>query len=124
MTLDISFYSTAGESEHIDLSPEFYEWLAKSQFTQIECCQPIQLSIDGEAVELDAIELPGKNRMKFSEFLREAIVEESDRVLDFLGNDPSKEEYIEGTYKLKKLQEIRKILENEKYQYLDYVGSL
>ncbi|MEG3845448.1 hypothetical protein QT971_00040 [Microcoleus sp. herbarium19] len=51
----------------------------------------------------------------------EAIISESDAVLTKLGDSPSKEEYQAGTYRLRKMLELLKCVENENYQYLQRI---
>ncbi|MBD2300825.1 hypothetical protein H6G80_13390 [Nostoc sp. FACHB-87] len=119
--LDVTFYSQAKETiDTVDVSDDFYEWLQKSGFANIAKSQEIEMKPDGETVKVSAIVLEGGNRRKFSDFLRDAIVQESDDVLNTLGNSPSKEEYINTTYKLKTLQSLRKFVEDEKCKYLEW----
>jgi hypothetical protein len=58
------------------------------------------------------------NRKRLRDFLLEAIAQESDAVLNQLNNAAAKQEYQAITYKLRKLQQLRKCVENETYQYL------
>ena len=60
MTLDITFYkeNTAPESEAvIDLSEEFYEKLAKSDFTEIGKTLKKKIKSDDEEVEIEVIDV-------------------------------------------------------------------
>ena len=120
--LDLIFYSAQGEAPHyIELSEDFYEWLAKSEFSQIGESVSKTITIDDEKEELPLVELEPDNRLKFRNFLIEEIVGESDRMLARLGDYPSKNEYQAASYKLRKLQELRKCLENQNYLYLQRV---
>lgn len=120
--LDIAFYSENGEPyAQIELSPEFYERLAKSDFSEIGTSHKINIKIDGEEEEIEAISLSkGKitNRQRLIDFFKEEIVEESRKMLKNLGKSPSKDEYQQQTYPLSKLQEILEYLENTQYTYL------
>ncbi|MEJ1931526.1 hypothetical protein WDZ92_14845 [Nostoc sp. NIES-2111] len=119
--LDIVFYSqdktTIGG---VDVSEDFYEWLEKSDFSKIAKPQEIEMKPDGEAVKTSVILLEGGNRRKLSDFFRDVIVQESDDVLNKLGSSPSKQEYEDATYRLKQLQILRKLVEDEKSKYLEF----
>lgn len=118
--LDIVFYSQAKTTvEGIDVSPDFYKWLEQSEFPRIAKPEETEMKPDGEFVKTSVILLEGGNRRKFSDFLRDAIVQESDDVLIKLGSSPAKQEYADATYKLKILQDLRKLVEDEKCKYLE-----
>jgi hypothetical protein len=126
--LDIKLYSKNGESPiTIELSDEFYKRLAKSDFSEIGTSHKQQINIEGELDEIEVIDLDkGKitNRKRLMDFFKEEIVEESRAMLEKLGEGdplPSKEEYKEQTYPLRKFQEILKYLENTQYSYLQKV---
>lgn len=126
--LDIKLYSKNGESPiTIELSDDFYKRLAQSDFSEIGTSHKQQINIEGELDEIDVIDLDkGKitNRKRLMDFFKEAIVEESRVMLEKLGDGnivPSKEEYKEQTYPLRKFQEILKYLENTQYSYLQKV---
>ncbi len=119
--LDITFYSQAKQTiDAVDVSEDFYEWLQKSDFSKIAKSQEMEMRPDGVAVKVSAIVLEGGNRRKLSDFFRDAIVQESDDLLNKLGSSPSKEEYTHATYKLKSLQSLRKLVENETCKYLEW----
>ena len=117
--LDIAFYSQdREEAEAIEVSNDFYEWLARSEFARIGKSELKEMKVDGETVKVPAIELAGINRRQLSDFFRNAIVEESDAMLEQLSSSISKEEYQEVTHRLFLLQQLRKQIENEQYKYL------
>ena len=117
--LDIIFYPKNGEPAHyIEVSEDFYEWLAKSQFSKIGKSVSRKVVIDDEEDTIPLVKLGKENRKKLRNFFLEAITEESDAVITKLGDSPSKQEYLDCTYRLKMLQELRKSLENPKYEYL------
>ncbi|AFY49850.1 hypothetical protein Nos7524_4079 [Nostoc sp. PCC 7524] len=119
--LDIVFYSQDKATvEAVDVSQNFYEWLQQSDFSRIAEPQEMEMKPDGEAVKTSVIPLEGGNRRKFSDFLRDTIVQESDDVLKNLGDSPSKQEYTKATYKLKTLQSLRKLVEDENCKYLEF----
>lgn len=116
--LDFTFYS--GKKETLDtmaMPNDFYEWLSKSEFPRIGKAEKQEMTGDGEAVEVSAIPLEGENRRKFSNFFRDEIVHESDKMLNKLGDSPSKNEYMKHSSRLKTLQELRKLMEDEKNKY-------
>ncbi len=123
--LDIKFYGQNGqEPATIELAEVFYEWLTKSDFPEIGIPQPRQLTIDGEEDKHDLVDLNKgtiSNRQRLIDFFKEEIVQESVTMLENLGDYPSKTEYQEQSYKLRKLQEILKHLENKNYVYLERV---
>ncbi|MDD1428742.1 hypothetical protein MEO94_30750 [Dolichospermum sp. ST_sed9] len=120
--LDIKFYSKNGESPvTIELSDEFYERLAKSDFSEIGQPHKIKIRIDGEEDEIEAINLnKGKitNRQRLIDFFKEEIVEESKQIKTKLPESPTKEEYKQQTYSFFKLIEILTSLENQQFSYL------
>lgn len=120
--LDIIFYPGNGQPPHyVELSEDFYEWLAKSDFSKIGESVQKKIIIDDDEEDVPIVDLELENRRRFRSFFIEEIVGESDRMLTKLGESPSKNEYQAATYKLRKLQELRKCLENHKYRYLQRV---
>jgi hypothetical protein len=120
---DISFYSAKGEpSDSIIITADTYEWLAKSDFSKIggESID-IKIHLDEEDVILPLVELNQDLRQQFKKMFSAAIISESDAVLTKLGDSPSKEEYQVETYRLRKMLELLKCVENENYQYLQRV---
>lgn len=120
--LDISFYTTNDQPPcTVEVAKDFLRWLAKSEFFKIGESHEIKIKVEGEEETLSLVELDKDNRQQLRNFLREAIVQESDAVLTQLGDSPSKQEYQAGTYRLRKLIELLKCVENENYQYLQRV---
>lgn len=120
--LDYIFYPSKNQTPYyVEVSEDIYEWLAKSEFSKIGKSIPIKMLTDGEEEKLSLVKLGKDNRRKLRAFFLEAISEESDAVLHQLGDSPSKNEVLAVTYRLKKLQELRKCVENENYQYLQRV---
>ncbi|MCU0543907.1 MAG: hypothetical protein MUE44_17300 [Oscillatoriaceae cyanobacterium Prado104] len=120
---DISFYSANGEpSNSVRITAATYEWLAKLDFAKIggESIDT-EIYIDEENVILPLVELNRDIRQQFKKFFSESIVSESDAVLTKLGDYPSKEQYQEETYRLRKLLELLKCVENENYHYLQRI---
>ncbi|MFM5889242.1 MAG: hypothetical protein ACKOQS_13280 [Dolichospermum sp.] len=124
MSLDITFYSKNGEAPAtIEFSEQFYEKLIKSDFAEIGKPHKIQVEFDEEKTEIDAIDLDKgtiTNRQRLIDFLKEVIVEESLKMIEKLGESPSKQEYKETTSTLRIFQEILKCLNNREYSYLAY----
>ena len=116
--LDITFYSeNKEEAEAIAVSEEFYQWLARSEFSRIGKSEIKEMKVDGKPVEVPVIQLEGMNRRKLSDFFRDAIVQETNEMLDKLGSSPSQEEYQAATYRLIVLQRLRKQIEKDQYKY-------
>lgn len=117
--LDIIFYpANAQQLRYVEVSEDFYEWLAKSEFSKIGKSVPRKMLIDGEEEKLPLVKLGKDNRKKLRDFFLEAISQETDALLTKLGESPSKKEYQDATYCLRMLQELRKCVENQNYQYL------
>jgi hypothetical protein len=121
--LYLIFYAFKTElpPHYIEMSEDVYEWLAKSEFSKIGKSIPRNILIDEEEEKLPVVELDRDIRQKFSNFFRDAIICESDTVLTNLGDSPLKEEYQSATYRLRKLLDLLKCVENEDYQYLQRV---
>lgn len=121
--LDLIFYAFKTElpPHYIEMSEDVYEWLAKSEFSQIGKSVPKNILIDEEEEKLPVVELDRDIRQKFRNFFRDAIICESDTLLTKLGDSPLKEEYQAATYRLRKLLDLLKCVENEDYQYLQRV---
>ncbi len=120
--LDISLYSTIGKPPiTIDVSESFYQWLIQRDFTEIGVARPHPIKLDDETVELDVVDLEKgnvSNRQRFREFLLEVIAQEACIMLQQLGESPSQEKYQNGTYKLRRLQQLRLGIEDKNYQFL------
>lgn len=123
--LEIIFYPLHNQTPcSVELASEFLSWLAQSDFMEIGSERPTEIEIDGEIVKLDLVKLGAgnsSNRKRLRDFFLEAIAQESDAVLTQLNSASVKQDYQAITYKLRKLQQLRKCVENETYQYLQRV---
>ncbi len=120
--LDISFYTKNAQPPYsVEITENFYEWLAKSDFSKIGKSVTRKIEVEGEEEKLPLVQLGKDTRRKLRAFLLDAISQESDAMLTQLGDSPSKKEYQNATYRLRKLHELRKCVENEKYKYLQRV---
>ena len=120
--LDIIFYETETmQPQYIEVAENIYEWLARSHFSKIGKSIEHPLEIDGEIEHLPVVELNETNRSQFRLFFLEAVAEESDRLLAKLSESFDKNDYDEVTYRLRKLQELRKGIENPTHQFLQRV---
>jgi hypothetical protein len=116
--LDMIFYPNDARSlAYVELSEPLYEWLARSDFSKIGHAQPTPIEVEGEQLALPLIHLETETRQRLAHFLRNQIVDETDSVLQQLERTLSKPDYLETTYRLRKLQELRKCVENPHYQY-------
>ena len=120
--LDISFYSTNGYAPTVvDVSEPFYQWLLQSDFSEIGIAHPHKVTMDTDEVLVDVVDLNKgsvSNRHRFREFLVEVIVQEADAMLISMKDKPASRECKEQVYRLGKLQELRKCIENENYRFL------
>ncbi|NJK77284.1 MAG: hypothetical protein HC849_03765 [Oscillatoriales cyanobacterium RU_3_3] len=123
--LEITFYSSENRTPYtIEVAEDFLRWLAESDFMEIGVEHLTELEIDGETAKLEVVKLGrgnNSNRKRFRDFLLEAIALESDAVLNKVADAATKDEYRAIVYKLSKLQQLRKCMENEIYQYLQRV---
>jgi hypothetical protein len=120
--LDISFYTANDQPPStVEVAKDLLLWLSESDFYKIGKSVSKKIQIEGEEEKLLLVKLGKDTRRKLRAFLLEAISQESDAMLTHLGDSPSKKEYQDATYRLRKLQELRKHVENEKYQYLQRV---
>lgn len=116
--LDITFYlHNKEEAEAIEISDDFYHWLAQSEFSKIGQPQIQEITVDGEKNKVSAIKLEDMNRRIFSDFFHNAIVQETEELLGYLENSSSEQDYQDATYRLRILQNLRKCIENEEYKY-------
>ena len=119
---DLIFYpSNNEEPEYIEISAEMYEWLARSEFSKIGQSVTRTIHIDGEEEKVPVVQLNQENRQRLRNFFIEPIIQESDAVFKKLGDIPEKQEYLETTYRLRKLLQLRQCIENENYYYLQRV---
>lgn len=120
--VDISLYSKTGKPPiTIDVSEKFYAWLSQSDFKEIGVTRPQKITLDGDEIEIDVIDLNKckiSNRKRLREFLVEVIAQEVNEMFLRLGDTPSKKEYQEATYTLRKLQQLKMSIEDEAYQFL------
>lgn len=120
--LDISFYSTNGCSPIIvDVSENFYQWLSQSEFSRIGTSTPQRIKMDSDEVWLNLVDLNQgdmTNRQRLKTFLVDSFVCETDKLLLQLSATSMPENFYEKTYKLRKLQELRRHIEDPNYHYL------
>jgi hypothetical protein len=117
--LSISFYSGDGKAIHsIRVIDDFYEWLAKSEFSRLGRSQLMPLEVEGERAELPLVPLAGETRSQLIEFFSECIFQETRQMLGDLDKSVSQPELAVKTYRLKKLLELLDCLKNGIYQYL------
>jgi predicted HAD superfamily phosphohydrolase len=117
--LDLIFYRTKDLApQYVQVSESLYEWLARSDFSKIGGSEPTRLELEGETVELPLVALAKETRQGLMQFLRDQIVLETEGVLQQLDTVFSKDIYQEVTYRLRKLQELRKCIEDQSYAYL------
>lgn len=103
--LDISFYTKNGQPPYtVEVAEDIYEWLLKSDFSKIGKSVSRKIKVKAEEEKIPLVQLGKDNRKKLRAFFFEAITQESDAVLTKLGDCPSKKEYQDATYRLRKLQ--------------------
>lgn len=117
--LSINFYSDNGQATHsIRVVDDFYEWLARSEFSKLGRSQLTPLEIEGETAELPLVDLGTETRSRLIEFFSECIFRETRSVLGDLDNAVPQPELAVKTYRLKKLLEMLDCVKSGVYQYL------
>jgi hypothetical protein len=117
--LSISLYSINGQTNHsIRVIDDFYEWLARSEFSMLGRSQKTQIELEGEMAELPLVPLLAETRSRLIEFFSEHIFSETRSMLGDLERSLPQPELVTKTYRLKKLLELLDCLKSETYQYL------
>jgi hypothetical protein len=104
-----NFHTINGQkSDSIEVSENFYLWLAKSDFSKIGKSVKRKILTEDEEAKLDVVPINGEkgNRQKFISFFNQEIVREGKAMLDKLGDSPSTKEYQKATYWFGKLYEL------------------
>jgi hypothetical protein len=116
--LSISFYSKNGNSpKSIRVIEDFYEWLAKSDFSKVGQSERTDVEVEGEKVVLPLVPLCNANRKNLISFFSSAIQSETTALLKQL--EIEHETSISSrTYRLRKMLELVDCLKSESYQYL------
>jgi hypothetical protein len=96
---------------------DFYEWLARSDFSKVGQSETTDLEIDGEIVELPVVTLGNSNRRTLISFFSSAIQNETAALLKHLESE-SESSVSSRTYRLRKMLELLDCLKSESYQYL------
>ena len=119
--LSINFYSADGiENESVDLSEEFYAWLAHSKFSKIAQAKSTLLELEEEMISLPLVELIPEVRGSYIQFLSDAIVEGTKTLLEHL-EQPNKVDVLDDDkYRLRKAIALLTLVKNEAYQYVGY----
>jgi hypothetical protein len=117
--LSIHFYSETGQVAHsIRVVDDFYEWLARSEFSKVGRSQQTQIEIEGETAELPLVPLVAETRSRLIEFFSESIFQETRLMLGDIEHSMPQPELVLKTYRLKKLLELLDCLKSGVYQYL------
>jgi hypothetical protein len=116
--LSISFYAKDGNPpKSIRVVDDFYEWLAKSDFSKVGQSEKTDLEIDGEIIELPVVTLGNSNRRNLISFFSSTIQDETAALLKHLDAE-SESSVSTRTYRLRKMLELVDCLKSESYQYL------
>lgn len=117
--LSISFYSNNGQAPHsIRVGDEFYEWLARSEFSQLGRSRKTQIEVEGEVAELPLVPLGTATRRGLIEFFSEEIFGETRVLLQNTEPNLTQQQWFSKTTRLKTLLELLDCLKNDTYQYL------
>jgi hypothetical protein len=116
--LSLHFYSAHGHPPHsIRVAEDFYEWLAKSDFSALGQSSATEIEIEGETVCLPLIKLEVPTRQKLVTFFSETIFSETREVLAELERATTQADILPRAYRLKKLLELLDCVKVESYDY-------
>lgn len=127
--MDLSFYTKQDNSFTLEVSEQFYEWLAKSNFTKISQSKNTFIINDGEKVELSLIELNEEVRARYKFFLLDSISNFSSKLIAELesknssilkANSPNHKNSLEAIILfIKTLQQLKEKITQEEYCFLE-----
>ncbi|WP_413164335.1 hypothetical protein ACL6C3_00515 [Capilliphycus salinus ALCB114379] len=130
----ISFYSIKETSDKssqvlelnepkvIEIEDDFYQELAKSDFTKIGQSEPIKVKIEDEKTDLKLVNLKADVRKQLIDFFKEKIDGESEKfspIKSSSSKDEIKNIGLPIILRINMLNEIKALLKNQSYQYLD-----
>ena len=119
--LSIIFYSADGiENDSVDLSEEFYAWLAHSQFSKIAQAKSTLLELEEETISLPLVELIPEIRVSYIQFLNDTILEGTKTLLEHLEQPNTADVLDDDKYRLRKAIALLTLVKNEVYQYVGY----
>lgn len=119
--LSINFYAANGiENESVDVSEGFYTWLAQSEFSKVAEAQSTPLELEDEIVPLPLVKLLPEVREGYIQFLSDAIVEGTRKIINHLEPPYLTNELETEKYWLRKLLELLDRIKHEGYQYIGY----
>lgn len=127
--MDITFYkasfdkNTPSECAIVELSDDLFEKLAKSEFSQMGISKKRKINLDGELIEVKAVELTPMIRDSILVYLKNLLTNDLQNNLEKLGNSPSTNEFRDYTLDLKPILELIRLIETDTYTHLDRTGS-
>ncbi|HBE17159.1 MAG TPA: hypothetical protein DEG17_20360 [Cyanobacteria bacterium UBA11149] len=104
----------------MDLSEEFYAWLAHSQFSKIAQAKSTLLELEEEMISVPLVELIPETRGSYIQFLSDRIVEGTKTLLEHLEQPNPADLLDDDKYRLKKAIAILNLVKNQVYQYVGY----
>lgn len=120
--LEISKDNLMVSNETFSFSSALFLNLAKSEFSQIGVSKKMDVNLDGDIVNFKLCKLSPFIRESITRFLEVMLVDVSDECFENLGENPSKDEFLEYTYDVKELIRFIKALKKRKYNYLKRTG--
>jgi hypothetical protein len=118
--LNISCYAEADLFDRVDVSDILYRWLIESGFFKLGNFEKKTILIEKEETEISAILLNFETRNRLSKFLRDKIVEEKVvELTDSLDSLLFSEKDAKALSEIKTLSDLRKLVEDERYHYLE-----
>lgn len=128
--MEIIFYKENGEDTILEVSEEFYKWLALSNFSKIQKSAEYKIKSDIEEMNIEAVKLENGIREKYISFFQNTILEntyplilklEENNKTNLLKASSKSNSMEDIVYKIKKCYEAISCLSEEDNIYMEYL---
>ncbi|MCB1155989.1 MAG: hypothetical protein H7A25_12905 [Leptospiraceae bacterium] len=128
--MEIIFYKENGDETILEISEDFYKWLALSDFSKIQKSTGIEIKTEVEEINIEAVRLENGIREKYISFFQTTILENTyplilkleekskTNLLKASSNQNSMENIV---YKIKKSYEAISYLSKKENIYMEYL---
>jgi hypothetical protein len=117
--INISLYAEQDLFDRVDIPDTLYKKLVESEFFKLGDTKKNTILIEKEVTEISAIFLDFEIRNKLSKFLRDTIIKEVAKVTASLNYESPQEKEMETLYEIKIISDLRKLVEDERYHYME-----
>ena len=128
--MEIIFYKENGEDTILEISEEFYKWLACSDFSKIQKSTEFAIKTEAEEMEIKAVKLDNDIREKYISFFQTTILENTYPLIQKI-EEKSKANLLKASsgqnsmenmvYKIKKCYEAISCLCEKEHVYMEYL---